>query len=180
LRVPSGTQRADVFRVAAGLPPARVGRRLHVQTYIECPKTYAAADKLLRELAELEQSEVSPHRKSFLERLKEYSRPASQRDHNEAVGTDHAAASDDNAVNDARWRASPRGAVERSQDKQGPTFGADKKVATWSSNFARPTSEPCGKRRAGELSQASTRELAEERRYAVVRSFGPTGRRRQP
>ena len=49
---------------------------LHVQTYIEVPKKLTPRqDKLLRELAEVEKSEVSPHRKSFLERLREYFTP---------------------------------------------------------------------------------------------------------
>ena len=71
--------------VGRGLPHprprhARSARRsagdLHVQTYIEVPKKLTARqEKLLRELAELEQTEVSPHRKSFLERLREYFTP---------------------------------------------------------------------------------------------------------
>jgi len=76
LRVPAGTQSGDVFRVRGrGLVDPRGGSAgdLHVQTYIEVPKKLTPRqDKLLRELAEVEQSEVSPHRKSFLERLKEY------------------------------------------------------------------------------------------------------------
>jgi molecular chaperone DnaJ len=76
LKVPAGTQSGDVFRVRGrGMPDPRGGSAgdLHVQTYIEVPKKLTAQQQsLLRELAELEQSEVSPHRKSFLERLKEY------------------------------------------------------------------------------------------------------------
>jgi molecular chaperone DnaJ len=76
LRVPAGTQSGDVFRVRGrGMPDPRGGSAgdLHVQTSIEVPKKLSPRqDKLLRELAELEQHEVSPHRKSFLERLKEY------------------------------------------------------------------------------------------------------------
>jgi molecular chaperone DnaJ len=79
LRVPAGTQSGDVFRVRGrGMPDPRGGPAgdLHVQTYIEVPKKLTTRqDKLLRELAELEKTEVSPHRKSFLERLREYFTP---------------------------------------------------------------------------------------------------------
>jgi molecular chaperone DnaJ len=80
LKIPAGTQSGDVFRVRGrGLPDPRGGSAgdLHVQTYIEVPKKMTARqEKLLRELAEVEKTEVSPHRKSFLERLKEYFTPA--------------------------------------------------------------------------------------------------------
>ena len=80
LKIPAGTQSGDVFRVRGrGLPDPRGGSAgdLHVQTYIEVPKKMTARqEKLLRELAEVEKTEVSPHRKSFLERLREYFTPA--------------------------------------------------------------------------------------------------------
>jgi molecular chaperone DnaJ len=80
LKVPAGTQSGDVFRVRGrGLADPRGGSAgdLHVQTYIEVPKKMTAKqEKLLRELAEIEKHEVSPHRKSFLERLKEYFAPS--------------------------------------------------------------------------------------------------------
>jgi molecular chaperone DnaJ len=79
LRVPPGTQSGDVFRVRGrGMPDPRGGSAgdLHVQTYIEVPKKMTSRQEaLLRELAEVEQNEVSPHRKTFLERLKEYFAP---------------------------------------------------------------------------------------------------------
>jgi molecular chaperone DnaJ len=79
LKIPAGTQSGDVFRVRGrGLADPRGGPAgdLHVQTYIEVPKKLTTRqDKLLRELAELEKTEVSPHRKSFLERLREYFTP---------------------------------------------------------------------------------------------------------
>jgi len=79
LRIPTGTQSGDVFRVRGrGMPDPRGGSAgdLHVQTYIEVPKKMTAKqEKLLRELAEVEKTEVSPHRKSFLERIKEYFTP---------------------------------------------------------------------------------------------------------
>jgi molecular chaperone DnaJ len=46
---------------------------LLVQTFIEVPKKLAAdQEKLLRELAEIERKDVSPHRKSFFEKIKDY------------------------------------------------------------------------------------------------------------
>jgi molecular chaperone DnaJ len=76
LRVPAGTQSGDVFRVRGrGMPDPRGGSAgdLHVQTYIEVPKKVTPRqDELLRHLAELEKTEVSPHRKSFMERLRNY------------------------------------------------------------------------------------------------------------
>jgi molecular chaperone DnaJ len=76
LKIPPGTQSGDVFRIRGrGMPDPRGGSAgdLHVQTYIEVPKKLTPRqDALLRELAEVEKSEVSPHRKSFLERLREY------------------------------------------------------------------------------------------------------------
>ena len=46
---------------------------LLVQTFIETPKKLSAEqEKVLRELAELEETEVLPERKNFLERIKEY------------------------------------------------------------------------------------------------------------
>jgi len=79
LKVPAGTQSGEVFRVRGrGLADPRGGSAgdLHVQTTIEVPKKLTPKqDKLLRELADLEQSEVSPHRKSFLERIREYFTP---------------------------------------------------------------------------------------------------------
>lgn len=79
LVIPAGTQSGEVFRVRGrGLPDPRGGAAgdLHVQTFIEVPKKLTAKqEKLLRELAEVEQNEVSPHRKSFLDRLRDYFTP---------------------------------------------------------------------------------------------------------
>ena len=79
LRVPPGTQSGDVFRVRGrGVPDPRGGPAgdLHVQTYIEVPKKLTTGqEKLLRELADLERTEVSPHRKTFLKRLRDYFSP---------------------------------------------------------------------------------------------------------
>jgi molecular chaperone DnaJ len=80
LTMPPGTQSGEVFRVRGrGLPDPRGGSTgdLHVQTYIEVPKRLTAnQERLLRELADVEQTEVSPHRKTFLERLRQYFQPA--------------------------------------------------------------------------------------------------------
>ena len=46
---------------------------LYVQVQVEVPKKVSGRqEELLRELAELEHRDVSPHRKSFIEKLKEY------------------------------------------------------------------------------------------------------------
>jgi molecular chaperone DnaJ len=79
LKIPPGTQSGEVFRVRGrGLADPRGGSAgdLHVQTFIEVPKKLTASqESLLRELADLERTEVSPHRKSFLERIREYFQP---------------------------------------------------------------------------------------------------------
>ena len=76
LKVPRGTQSGAVFKISGrGMPSPRGGRPgdLMVQTFIETPKSLSAEqEKILRELAELEHSEVLPERKNFLERIKEY------------------------------------------------------------------------------------------------------------
>jgi molecular chaperone DnaJ len=46
---------------------------LHIQIQVEVPKKlHPRQEQLLRELADLERTEVTPHRKSFFESLKEY------------------------------------------------------------------------------------------------------------
>jgi molecular chaperone DnaJ len=76
LVIPPGSQSGEVFRIRGrGMPDIRGGSPgdLHVQTYIEVPKKLTPSqERLLRELAEVERTEVSPHRKTFLERLREY------------------------------------------------------------------------------------------------------------
>jgi molecular chaperone DnaJ len=79
LVIPPGSQSGEVFRVRGrGMPDVRGGASgdLHVQTFIEVPKRLTSSqERLLRELAEVEQTEVSPHRKSFLERIRDYFTP---------------------------------------------------------------------------------------------------------
>jgi molecular chaperone DnaJ len=72
--VKRGTQSGDVMRIAnQGMPNLRSGRKgdLMVQLVIETPRHLTKRqEELLRELAELEKKNVSPQRKSFLEKLK--------------------------------------------------------------------------------------------------------------
>ena len=77
--VPAGTQPGDMFRLRGrGMPTPR-GRGtgdLVVQVQVEVPKQLSAEqERLLRELAEVEQAEVSQHRKSFFEKLRDYFTP---------------------------------------------------------------------------------------------------------
>ena len=58
-----------------GMPDPRGGITgdLVVQTFIEVPKKLTTRqEELLRELAELEHANVTPHRKSFLEKIRDY------------------------------------------------------------------------------------------------------------
>jgi molecular chaperone DnaJ len=76
LKVPAGTQSGEVFKLRGrGLPSPRnhgLGDLL-VQVNIEVPKKLTQRQQeLLRELAELEHTHVSPHRKSFIEKVKDY------------------------------------------------------------------------------------------------------------
>ena len=76
LTIPAGTQSGEVFRLRKrGMPDPNGGPRgdLLVQTFIEVPKKVNANQEvLLRQLAELERSEVTPHRRSFLNKLRDY------------------------------------------------------------------------------------------------------------
>jgi molecular chaperone DnaJ len=76
INVPKGTQSGEVFRLRGRGMPDPHGRHtgdLLVQVFVEVPKkTTSRQEELLRELAEIENTEVSPHRKSFLESLAGY------------------------------------------------------------------------------------------------------------
>lgn len=76
LTIAPGTQSGDVFRIKnRGMPGYRGESRgdLLVQTEIEVPKKLdAEQDGLLRQLAQLEHANVTPHRKSFLDKLRDY------------------------------------------------------------------------------------------------------------
>jgi molecular chaperone DnaJ len=76
LVIPPGTQPGAVFKLRGrGMrdPRRRGVGDLLVQVMLEVPKKLAPREEeLLRELADVEHTNVSPHRKSFFERLKEY------------------------------------------------------------------------------------------------------------
>ena len=73
--VPAGTQPGEVFTLRGrGMPDVRYRGRgdLHVQITVEVPKRLSERhDELLRELAEIENAEVSSKRKTFFEKIKE-------------------------------------------------------------------------------------------------------------
>jgi len=78
LTIPPGTQPGEVFHLRGrGMPDPRrrsgnVGDLL-VQVNIEVPaRVNAEQESLLRELAELEHVDVTPHRKTWFEKLKDY------------------------------------------------------------------------------------------------------------
>ncbi len=76
LKIPPGTQSGEVFKLRGrGMPNPRgrdVGDLL-VQINIEVPKVLSPRqDELLRELAEQEHVHVSPHRKNFFDKVREY------------------------------------------------------------------------------------------------------------
>ncbi len=80
LSIPNGTQSGEVFRIRGqGVSDPRGGGPgdLLVATYIEVPKKMnSEQEQLLRQLAEMEHANVTPHRKGFLERLTEYFAPS--------------------------------------------------------------------------------------------------------
>jgi molecular chaperone DnaJ len=79
LKVPGGTQSGDVFKVRGkGLPHVRSRDHgdLLVQVEIDVPKVLnPKQEELLRELAKLDKANVTPHRKSFLDKVREYFEP---------------------------------------------------------------------------------------------------------
>ncbi|KPK80494.1 MAG: hypothetical protein AMJ81_12030 [Phycisphaerae bacterium SM23_33] len=76
IKIPPGTQNADIVTLSRrGLPSPRTGRRgdLHVQLFVEIPKKLTQKQReLLSAYAQTEETNVSPQRKSFFEKLKEY------------------------------------------------------------------------------------------------------------
>jgi molecular chaperone DnaJ len=84
LTIPPGTQPGELLRLGGlGMPDPHGGRRgdLFVEVHVEVPKHPSTQQKrLLRELAELENVEVTPHRKSFFDKLKDYFAPAEEAD----------------------------------------------------------------------------------------------------
>jgi molecular chaperone DnaJ len=83
LTIPAGTPSGETFRLRGhGVPHVHSGRPgdLLVQTYIEVPKKISdEQQQLLRDLAEMEQTEVAPQRKGWLDQLKDlFTTPDSQ------------------------------------------------------------------------------------------------------
>lgn len=76
LVIDPGTQTGNIYQLQGHGMPDPHGRAkgdLLVETYIEVPKKVSGRqEELLRELAELEAKNVSPHRKTFLEKIKDY------------------------------------------------------------------------------------------------------------
>jgi len=76
ITVPPGTQPHEVFRLKSqGMPDPRGGARgdLLVEFHVEVPKKLSKKqEELLRQLAELDDKQVSPQRKSFFESLKTF------------------------------------------------------------------------------------------------------------
>ena len=76
LPIPAGTQPGEVFKLRGrGMPDLhhRGKGDLLVQIQLEVPKSLTKRqEELLRELADEEQANVSAHRKSFFEKLKDY------------------------------------------------------------------------------------------------------------
>jgi molecular chaperone DnaJ len=76
LTIHRGTQHGEVFRLRGkGMPDPRGGGMgdLLVQAFLEVPKRLSDdQEALLRQLADLEHRDVTPQRKSFLEKIKEH------------------------------------------------------------------------------------------------------------
>ena len=76
LTIPRGTQSGEVFRIKGQGVPERGGRTrgdLLVEVVVEIPRELnPRQEELIRELAELEHENVSPRRKSFLEKVRDF------------------------------------------------------------------------------------------------------------
>ncbi|HEV3238107.1 MAG TPA: DnaJ C-terminal domain-containing protein, partial [Gemmataceae bacterium] len=79
-----GVQSNEVVRISGrGMPNVRGGRTgdLLVQVVVETPRNLTKRqEELLRELAELDMSHVSPQRKSFLDKLRDFFAPEGAKD----------------------------------------------------------------------------------------------------
>jgi molecular chaperone DnaJ len=84
LTIPQGTQPGELLKLSGmGMPDPHGGRRgdLYVEVQVEVPKHLSETqERILRELAELEKVEVTPHRKTFFDKLKDYFAPAEEED----------------------------------------------------------------------------------------------------
>jgi molecular chaperone DnaJ len=91
LRIPHGTQPGELIRLRGRGMPDLHGRGvgdLVVEIHVEVPKKVTPRqEELLRQLAELEKTEVSPKRKSFFQSLKDYFIPEDE-GNGEARATD--------------------------------------------------------------------------------------------
>ena len=78
IEIPSGTQSGEAFRLRGlGMPDPRSRMRgdLLVHTYVEIPKKVTPQqEELLRKMAALEDEHVTPHRKTFVDRVLQYFR----------------------------------------------------------------------------------------------------------
>ncbi len=76
LMVPKGTQSGDVLKLKGRGMPDVHGRGRgdeHIEVHVETPRKLSARqEELLRELAEIEHHDVSPKRKSFFDKLRDY------------------------------------------------------------------------------------------------------------
>ena len=76
LTIPPGTQPGEIIRLRGyGMPDVHGGPTgdLFVQIQLEVPKKLSGEEEdLLRRLAELERAQVTPHRKSFFDKVKDY------------------------------------------------------------------------------------------------------------
>jgi molecular chaperone DnaJ len=76
LHIPKGTQSGDVLRLRGRGMPDISGRGRGdelIEVVVETPRHLSARqEELLRELAEIEHEDVSPRRKSFFEKLRDY------------------------------------------------------------------------------------------------------------
>lgn len=84
LTLKRGTQSGDVARVQGkGMPNLRGGRPgdLLVQLVVETPRNLTKRqEELLREMAELDNKHVSPQRKGFLDKLRDFFAPEADKD----------------------------------------------------------------------------------------------------
>ncbi len=75
LEIPAGTQPGEVFTLRGrGMPDVRHRGRgeLHVQITVEVPKRVSEKHaQVLRDLAEIENNDISPKRKSFFDKIKD-------------------------------------------------------------------------------------------------------------
>jgi molecular chaperone DnaJ len=75
-QLPRGVQSGDVLRISGrGMPNVRGGRPgdLLVQVLVETPRSLTRRqEELFRELAEIDQKNVSPSRKSFFNKVREF------------------------------------------------------------------------------------------------------------